>query len=353
MKIVTILGARPNFIKAYLISQELKKRHHQEIIIHTGQHYDFVMSEIFFKDLNIPKPHYNLGLKSDQINLMIDKISHLLKKTKPNLVLIYGDTNSSLCGTIASFINQIPVAHVEAGPRCFDMEMPEERNRIIIDHYSHWLFAPTISSYNYLKREGKNHVYFTGNVMYDSLKQSLNIIKKNHILTNLKIEKPFCLLTLHRPQNVDSELHLKTILQVIQSLPVKVIFPIHPRTKSRLLKFKLYKQFGSSCRLIQPVGYLDMLTLIFLSEYVITDSGGVQTEAYNLKRPCITLLNKSAWNELVENGWNRIAKMEKKDILNTVVSFQKKTPLPGNNVFGNGNSYIKIINILEKAYGKK
>lgn len=350
MKIVTILGARPNFVKAYLISKEFKKRGHQEIIVHTGQHYDYQMSEVFFKDLHIPTPDYNLNLRGTQINEMIKQIGAIIRNEKPNLTLVYGDTNSTLAGAISSFLNNTPIAHVEAGERCYDFEMPEERNRVIIDHYSHWLFCSTRVAIEKLNKEGvTKNVYFTGNVMYDSVLYNKDNLKKQTILEKFDLKpKEYVLLTLHRPQNVDSIDTIKILLKILQTVKYPIILPLHPRTKKSLSNFGLLEEFKKNVISTEPMNYLDTLAMIKNAKFVLTDSGGVQAESFCLNTPCISFLNDTAWTETVETGWNKIVALDEARAIQAIGDFSKTTPAVSSKpIFGDGTAYLQIIDILE------
>jgi len=348
MKVLTILGARPNFIKAFLLSHELKKRGHKEIIVHTGQHYDFEMSEVFFKELKIPKPAYNLNLKGEQINEMIFEIGNIIQEQKPDMVIVYGDTNSSLAGAMAAWHHNTKIAHVEAGERCFDMEMPEERNRIIIDHYATWLFCPTEQGKIYAKLEGKKNVWFTGNVMYDAIYHYRDSIEEKHSCNEYGLKpKEYVVMTLHRPQNVDSQENLGLILGGLRKTNKQILFSIHPRTKQKLQEYNLLKEYANSVRMINPVNYLTMLSLIKDSSFIITDSGGVQTDAYCLETPCITLLTKTGWKDTVDQGWNKVVGLDMQKLEDAICSFQTNPPSTHKNIFGEGDSHCKIINILE------
>lgn len=351
MKIVTILGARPNFVKAYLISKELKNRNHEEIIIHTGQHYDYQMSEVFFKDLEIPAPNYNLNLRSTQINDMVHEIQEIISREKPDLTLVYGDTNSTLAGAVASFLNHVPIAHVEAGERCYDFEMPEERNRVIIDHYSTWLFCATENATHNLQREKvTTNIFFTGNLMHDSVLHNLEPIAANSVLAKHTIDsKKYVLVTLHRPQNVDSPETVQRLLRIFENVSFPMVLPLHPRTKENLTKFGLLDTFKDKFILTDPLNYLDTLTMIKNAKFVLTDSGGVQTEAFSLHTPCVTFLNETVWTDTVEQGWNKVVALDEKKAADAIHYFTHNNPQPStSHIFGDGNAHQKIIDILER-----
>lgn len=355
MKILTVLGARPNFVKAYLISKEFKKRHHKEVIIHTGQHYDYQMSEVFFKDLRLPTPDYNLDLRSSQINAMVEKIGEIIKEEKPDFILVYGDTNSTLAGAMAGFLQHIPIAHVEAGERCYDLEMPEERNRVIIDHYAQLLFCPTEIGVKNLEREGvTKHVYLPGNIQYDSILYNKTKLEKHTIYENFGLKKKeYVLLTLHRPQNVDSIETVKILLKILKTVQYPMILPIHPRTKENLQNFGLLEEFKKIVTLTDPLNYLDTLAMVKNAKFILTDSGGLQVEAFCLHTPCITFLNETAWIQTVQQGWNKIVALDEKKAIAAIQYFSKTIPKSSKkNIFGNGTTYLQIIDTLEN-YAKK
>ena len=361
MKIVTVLGARPQFIKAALLSKELRKNNH-EIIIHTGQHYDFEMSNIFFKEMGIPDPDYNLGVgsasHSQQTAEMMLKLEKCFISLNPDLILLYGDTNSTLAATITAAKLEIPIAHVEAGPRMFDKSVPEEMNRIITDHLSTVLFAPTEKSVNNLKNEGiKEGVYLTGDVMFDLfLYFSKKADGSSDILKNLSLEKKnYILTTIHRARNTDIKENLEAITEAILDISTKktIIFPVHPRTRKFLRKYGFYDSLNKNpnIKLIKPVGYLDMNILTRNAQKIVTDSGGLQKEAYYAKVPCITLDTATGWQETVEEGWNILLEefkdekfIEKDTIIKKIINFQAEGKY--RNIFGDGNSVNKICKII-------
>ncbi|MGA2667121.1 MAG: UDP-N-acetylglucosamine 2-epimerase (non-hydrolyzing) [Patescibacteria group bacterium] len=350
-KIVTIVGARPQLIKTPLISQALKKIA-REIIVHTGQHYDFNMSDIFIKELKIKKPDYNLGVGSDshgvQTGKMLQKIEAVLLKEKPDLVLVYGDTNSTVAGSLAAAKLHIPVAHVEAGMRSYNRQMPEEINRVVTDHVSDLLFCPTQSSVKILKGEGITQgVYFTGDVMADiqlKLKAQMSNVKtlKKY---NLK-PKNYILATVHRAENTDRRKNLENIIKALIELGQTIIFPVHPRTVNYLKEYKLDILISHYpiIRLIKPVGFFDMIALEANASLILTDSGGVQKEAYLDYVPCVTLREQTEWIETVAAGWNRLAGTN----INKIVRLSRNFPEPKNhpNFLGDGKSYTKITQII-------
>lgn len=311
MKIVSIIGARPQFIKCAPVSREL--RHvAQEVLVHTGQHYDLEMSGVFFSELGIPEPDYNLGVGSgfhgQQTGEMLSKVEEILLKEHPDAVLVYGDTNSTLAGALAAAKLHVPVAHVEAGLRSFNRRMPEEINRVITDHLSNLLLCPTETSVGNLRQEGvSTGVHLVGDVMYDALMDSVERAKQlSTILDRLKLEpRRYLVVTVHRAENTDHLSRLEEILTAFSSLANSgrtIVFPVHPRTRKQLGKLS----FNCPERLlmIDPVPYLDMVLLEAQAQLIATDSGGIQKEAYWLGVPCITIRQETEWVETVDSGWN-------------------------------------------------
>jgi UDP-N-acetylglucosamine 2-epimerase len=351
MKILSIVGARPQFIKEYVVSKAVRN-FFDYVLIHTGQHYDFEMSQIFFNQLGISEPDYNLGLRfsshGEQTGKMLIEIKQVLKKEKPNLVLVYGDTNSTLAGALASTKLLIPVGHVEAGLRSYDRTMPEEINRILTDHSSQLLFVPTKTAKNILKREGITEgVHLTGDVMYDALLHNLKIAEKSKILKKLDITyKNYYLTTIHRPSNTDNVKNLSNILGVLSEADKKVIFPIHPRTAKFIDSYGLKKMIGKNIVMVKPIGYFDFIWLEKNAKKILTDSGGVQKEAYLLKVPCITLRDNTEWIETIEDKWNILTGADRKKILNAIQNFQPKQKQ--RHIFGNGHASEKIATIVQQ-----
>lgn len=315
MKICTIVGARPQFVKAAAISRALREDASvEEVMIHTGQHYDHIMSDVFFSELGIAVPQYNLGVGSGlhgaQTGQMLDKIEQVIMKERPDWMLVYGDTNSTLAGALAAAKLHIPVAHVEAGLRSFNRTMPEEINRIATDSISDCLFAPTQAALQQLLIEGHrpDTVVFSGDVMLDVFNETLNQARQtSEILTKLNLTQDgFALATIHRAENTDRPEILQRIFEGIEGLnrTLPVVCPLHPRTAAALSQAGLLERLHSTITLLDPVGYLDMLSLLHGSRLVVTDSGGLQKEAFFSKTPCITLRAETEWTELVEGGWN-------------------------------------------------
>lgn len=355
MKIVSIVGARPQFIKAVLVSKELRKNH-KEVLVHTGQHYDIELSKIFFDELNIPKPDYNLEVGSDtharQTARMMIAIEDTLVGEKPDLVLVYGDTNSTLAGALAAVKLHIPVAHVEAGPRMFDKSVPEEVNRVLTDHVSSFLFAPTQTAVDNLKREGiTDGVYLTGDVMLDSFLQFSRVAeKKSRILEQLQLSKgQYMLATVHRARNTEIEHNLRNIMEAFSSTDEKIVFPVHPRTLKYLKQYGLYGQLrdAPNVRLIAPVGYLDSIILTENARKVLTDSGGLQKEAYFSKVPCITLDETTGWPETVEDGWNTLVASNREKIIEAMSRFEPQGKQ--RKAFGDGKAAERIVDIINRS----
>ncbi len=321
MKLISIVGARPQFIKCAPLSRELRKEH-EEILVHTGQHYDREMSEIFFEELNIPKPDYNLGIGSgshgEQTGKMLIEIEKVLLKEKPNLMLVYGDTNSTLAGALAAAKLHIKVAHVEAGLRSFDRSMPEEINRVLTDHISDLLFCPTQTAMDNLANEGiAAGVHLVGDVMVDALEYNLKIAeKKSRIIEELGLEKgKYLVITVHRPGNTDNRENMTNIIEALGELERTIVFPVHPRTEKCLREYGLVEKMPGNVKLIKPMGYLDMLMLMANAKKILTDSGGIQKEAYMLGVPCITLRENTEWVETLEGGWNVLVGADKCGII--------------------------------------
>lgn len=315
--VVSIVGARPQFIKAAMVSRALRGTGQvREVLVHTGQHYDDNMSRIFFEELEIPDPDYNLGVGSAshgaQTGRMLEAIEQVLLKERPDWVLVYGDTNSTLAGALAAVKLHIPVAHVEAGLRSFNRRMPEEINRVLTDHASDLLFAPTVTAVENLKLEGipQHRIRLVGDVMYDAaLFYRERAERESHILQQLGLRpKGYVLATVHRAENTDDQARLRTILEALARVAgkVPVVLPIHPRTRSAVIHDWHLNQALRTVRVIDPVGYLDMLCLESNALVIATDSGGVQKEAFFFRVPCVTLRQETEWVELLELGWNRL-----------------------------------------------
>ena len=353
MKIVSVIGARPEFVKEAPLARELRK-YHDEIIIHTGQHYDYGMSRVFFGELSIPKPDYNLGVGSglhgEQTAKMLVKIEKVLLKEKPDLVIVSGDTNTTIAGALAASKLKIRLAHIEAGMRSYDKEMPEEINRIVTDHVSDILFCSTAAAVENLRSEGiSKNVFKAGDVMIDAIKENISLAEgKSTILERLKLKsKNYIVATVHRAGNTDSRENLNGIIEAFAKSKEKIIFPAHPRTEKCIRHYGLDKKLKNKNIIVtKPVGYLDMLVLEKNARKILTDSGGMQKEAYFFKVPCITLRDSTEWVETVKDGWNALAGASTPRILGAIRNFSPKGKQTEN--YGNGNASRNIANAINK-----
>jgi UDP-N-acetylglucosamine 2-epimerase len=349
LKVCTIVGARPQFIKADPLSRALTAQGHSEILIHTGQHYDHNMSEIFFQELGIRSPSYSLGVGSGahgaQTAQMLVKIEEALLREQPDVVVVYGDTNSTLAGALAAAKLHIPVAHVEAGERSFDRRMPEEINRIVADSLASLHFCASRTAVAHLAAEGiASSAYWVGDVMLDVLCRSLPIARRaSQVLDRLELRpQGYALVTIHRVANTDDPAALTQIVAILNVVDEPVIFPAHPRTRAALSR--VGAELGSHVRLIEPVGYFDMLQLEEHARIIATDSGGVQREAYFLGVPCLVLRETTEWAEAVEAGWNRLVGVDPRQVLAAWASFAPPAERPP--LFGDGNAGAQIVDIL-------
>jgi UDP-GlcNAc3NAcA epimerase len=357
MKILTIIGARPQFVKAAALSREIKKHAElHEIIVHTGQHFDENMSLIFFEEMEISKPHYNLNIHGlghgAMTGQMLEGIEKIINIEKPDTVLVYGDTNSTIAGALAAKKLHVKVAHVEAGLRSFNMQMPEEINRILTDRISDWLFCPTDTAIKNLKNEGfdnfRTNIIKTGDVMEDAaLFYTKRANEKSSILNQLSLDgKKYILATIHRAENTDDITNLKNLIDTFNELSDdnNVVVPLHPRTKNIIDKHKLETKFI----ITTPLGYFDMVVLIQNCELVITDSGGLQKEAFFFRKFCITTREQTEWIELIENGYNFIGSTKKNFIINKTIELLSKEFPPIINLYGNGEACKNICSELIK-----
>ena len=349
MKIISVVGARPQFIKLAILSKELRENHN-EIIIHTGQHYDDNMSKYFFEEMQIAKPDYNLNIGSGshgkQTAEMLIGLEDIFLHQKPDVVITFGDTNTTLATGLAATKLNIPVAHVEAGLRSHNREMPEEINRILTDHISDYLFAPTLTAMENIKIENLyGKPFLVGDVMYDSLLYYGKIAEqKSRILKNLKLkQKEYILLTLHRPYNVDNIHKLQNIFSALKQTKKIIVLPVHPRSRKMIERTNTI--IPENISIIEPLGYLDFIFLQKHSEKIITDSGGIQKEAYLNGIPCITIRPETEWIETVKAGWNVLVGDKKDQLIENCLHFKPSHNRP--RYFGDGNSSKKIISILE------
>jgi UDP-N-acetylglucosamine 2-epimerase len=348
MKLLTVLGARPQFIKAAPVSRILRQ-HHEEFLLHTGQHYDDAMSDLFFRQLAIPAPDKNLevgsGLHGAQTGAMMSGIESVALDYKPDWLLVYGDTNSTLAGALVAAKLHIPIAHVEAGLRSYDRRMPEEINRVVADHLSTLLLCPTETAVANLNREGITEgVRLVGDVMFDAFRQNLDVARQSsRIISELSLERgAYQLLTIHRAENVDQPERLRAILEGVTGSGRPVVFPVHPRTRAALTATETKP--GPNLRLIDPIGYLEMLVLEENAEAIVTDSGGVQKEAYFAGRPCITLRERTEWTETVEAGWNILVGTDADAIADAMRSFRPQGDRP--DLFGDGHASDRVVAAL-------
>ncbi|HET7116377.1 MAG TPA: UDP-N-acetylglucosamine 2-epimerase (non-hydrolyzing) [Hanamia sp.] len=349
MKIFSIVGARPQFIKLAPLSSALSGLH-EEIIVHTGQHYDYAMSEKIFSDLGIREPDIHLEIKSgsptSNITQMMLNLEVEMVKYKPDLVIVFGDTNSTFAGAMIAAKLNLPIVHIEAGLRSYNRSMPEEINRIVTDHVSSYLFAPTQTAVKILKNEGlEKSTFFTGDIMVDSMKSNLQIaLSKSTIIADFKLKNTtYNLLTLHRNYNVDDAKILEHLLNQLGELGEKIIFPVHPRTRKMLADSYLVP---GNIQMTPPQGYLDFIALEHSAKRIITDSGGIQKEAYILKKPCITLRTETEWIETVEENWNLLLNPSDEKLTSKISNF--KTPEKQKDIFGKciTETMIKIINSI-------
>lgn len=356
--ILTIVGARPQFIKAAVVSRAIKEHNKsetnkiQEMIIHTGQHFDANMSDLFFEEMHIPKPNWNLkisgGTHGQMTGEMLKGIEKIILEVKPDWLLVYGDTNSTLAGALAASKLQIPIAHVEAGLRSFNMNMPEEINRILTDRISNLLFCPTITAVKNLKTEGydylPNKIINSGDVMYDAALYYQEFSKKPN---SLKFDNEvFILATVHRAENTDDSQKLCEIFDSLQIIAKKttVVIPLHPRTKKCLDSIS-YKITSQNLIIIEPVGYLEMIWMLENSTLVMTDSGGLQKEAYFFKKPCITLRDETEWVELIDEGYNLLCGSKQSRIL-AGYEQMKNIKIEHSGLYGLGDTGNKIVSYL-------
>jgi UDP-GlcNAc3NAcA epimerase len=351
MKLVTVLGARPQFIKAATLSRLIRTDNSvEEIIVHTGQHYDANMSDIFFHQMQIPQPNYNLEIKGqyhgEMTGKMLEGIEKVISKEKPDLVMVYGDTNSTLAGSLAAKKMHVRVAHVEAGLRSFNMKMPEEINRILTDRISDLLFCPSQASVKNLEREGFQHypckIYDVGDIMKDVAL----FYRDKGVAPSFPIPKTFFLASIHRAENTDHPKRLGNILDAFVELSAEnpIILPLHPRTKARLPQdFRP----GNGLIICEPLGYLEMVYLLNRCSMVITDSGGLQKEAFYFSKFCVTVRDETEWTELVESGFNAIAGTERNAIIQAVKNFRHKSPPAASSLYGDGNTARKILEIIK------
>lgn len=361
IKILTIIGARPQFIKAAVLARALKEhgKAFREVIVHTGQHFDKNMSDVFFEEMEIPRPDYNLNINSlshgAMTGKMLEGIEQILIQEQPQCVIVYGDTNSTIAGALAARKLHIPVAHVEAGLRSFNMKMPEEINRILTDRISDLLYCPTDKAVANLEAEGfalfPCRIEQVGDVMQDAaLFYRKKSEQESNISSSLSLsDRPYILATIHRAENTDHYDRLKSIAEGLNKLSkkYKVVLPLHPRTKNCLAQHDLALDFTP----IAPVGYLDMIQLLSNAQAVITDSGGVQKEAYFFHRHCVTVRDETEWTELVEGGYNTLLSPTGEDMVSVVEDAMNKPFKVGTELYGGGRAGKRIVSSLQNYLG--
>lgn len=362
MKLITIIGARPQFVKAAAVSREIAKHKNiKEIIVHTGQHFDFNMSDVFFEEMNIPKPDYNLNIHGlshgAMTGQMLEKIDEIITKEKPDCVLVYGDTNSTLAGALAASKLHVPVAHVEAGLRSFNMNMPEEINRILTDRISNILFCPTSNAVNNLRKEGfdnfKCKIVENGDVMQDAvLFYSKYSDKRSTVINKIGLDK-FVVCTIHRAENTDDPEKIKGIFAAMVQVAKEglgVVLPLHPRTRKCVESLSIDT---TGITILDPLGYFDMIELLKHCSLVFTDSGGLQKEAFFFGKPCVTLREETEWVELIQKGYNVLAGSSKEKILDAYKTMMGKHIPNDVSLYGGGEASNKIVSYLLKSYGEK
>jgi len=389
MKFLSIIGARPQFIKAAVVSRKIRDEGIKEILVHTGQHYDFNMSDIFFQELDLPKPDYHLGVGSgghgEQTGRMLLEIEKVLLQQKPDVALVYGDTNTTLAGSLAAVKLHIPVAHIEAGLRSYNRSMPEEINRVLTDHCSDILFCPTETAVKNLQKEGFINVVGDGKLIDDdfSLAQRARglplVINVGDVMLDIALDvkkliekktggekrileryflkaKDYILVTIHRADNTDNKENLQNIMEALKEIArkgLKIFFPAHPRTKKALKKFNLLTDIPKNLIIGKPISYVEIITLESNAKLIITDSGGLQKEAYFFKVPCIIPRSETEWTELVKIGWNKVVGTMKENLVNSVVNMlnEDSPNRQWTSFYGQGKASEKIVRVL-LDYGK-
>lgn len=356
MKLLSVVGARPQFVKAAVLSRELAKEGLEEVMVHTGQHYDPKMSQIFFEELEIAPPAYNLemggGGHGQMTGRMLGGIENVLLQEKPDAVIVYGDTNSTLAGALAAAKLHIPVVHVEAGLRSFNRRMPEEINRVLTDHISTLLFCPTEHSQRLLASEGiTKGVYVVGDLMRAALAHAQVLAEREDYVAKrtVQAEKPYALLTCHRAENTDDPKKLLGILRGVAACPYPVFWPVHPRTRMILQKYGLLPEVAKLTQLrpVEPVGYVEMAALLKDASLVFTDSGGLQKEAFWSAVPCLTLRTETEWVETVETGWNQLVGTDEHCITSAIREVKRPEGWDAD-LYGKSNVAAFIVNILKE-----
>lgn len=353
MKFLSVVGARPEFIQAMPVSQALRTRH-EEVLVHTGQHYDYQMSQIFFDELAIPVPHYNLaispGTHAQQTAEILLRLEPIIQVEKPDAVIVRGDTNSTLGAALVASKLQTRLIHIEAGERSYNRAMPEEINRLVVDAIADYHFCVSQKAVAQLAREGKSQrVHWAGDVMLDALRQILPIVatRADQLLQFGVKSEQYGLVTIHRAANVDHAPRLQQILQTFNQLEEPILFPVHPRTRQAIAQLDL--ALADHIQLIEPVGYLDMILLAANARIIATDSGGLQREAFYLLTPCLTLRDETEWTETVATGWNYLVGADPQQILERWCDFPLPPAPPP--LLGDGTAAQRIVTILEETFG--
>lgn len=356
LRVLSIVGARPQFIKAAPVSKALRQAGHSECLVHTGQHYDHAMSQVFFEEMGLPEPAINLNVGSGshgwQTAQMLANLEEVMASQLPDWVLVYGDTNTTLAGALAAVKLKLPLAHVEAGPRSFNRSMPEEHNRVLADHCADILFCPTQTSVANLKREGiASGVHLVGDTMYDAVLEFSEIAReRSTIISDLGLQaRRYILATVHRPDNTDVPENLDSILSAFGEIHEPIVFPVHPRTRKKIAELNGKLRDLPNLKMIEPLGYLDMLLLEQNARLVLTDSGGIQKEAYFFGVPCVTLRLETEWVETVEAGWNVLVGKDREQICAAANGRHWPSGNPPS-AFGDGIAAYRIVSQL--ANGK-
>lgn len=353
MKVLTVVGARPEFVQTAPVSRAIRRRH-SEVLVHTGQHHDDNMSAVFFADCDLPPPDHQLavsgGLHGDQTGRMMMALEPVMLAEAPDWVLVYGDTNTTVAAALTASKLGLPLAHVEAGLRSHDRRMPEEINRVMTDHLSQLLLAPTPAAVANLEREGIRHgVELVGDVrvdiVLDTARRSRPNLEKLLGRAGLLPEEPYALATIHRPSNTDARERLTAVVDALALVGVPVVLPVHPRLGKRLREFELV--LGGELRPLEPLGFVEMMTLLSSCEIVVTDSGGLQKEAYLLGRPTVTLRDTTEWTETVEAGWNRLAEPEPETFRAAILAARTRTPKARPDLYGPPGTGKRIVDRLE------
>ncbi len=357
MKIMTVVGARPEFIQTAPVTKAIRRRH-TEILVHTGQHYDDNMSKVFFHDLGIPQPEINLevgsGSHAAMTGQIMTRVEEAMLREKPDWVVVFGDTNSTIGAALAAAKIHIPVAHIEAGLRSYDRKMPEEINRVMADHISNVLFPPTQAAVDNLRKEGITEgVYLVGDVRVDVVLGMVETARTRQAdlfaQTRLTAGEPFALATIHRASNTDDRARLTDIVNAFNTLELPVVLPVHPRLKKMMGEFGL--SFSGNVRAVEPLGFVDMVALLDAGKIVVTDSGGLQKEAYMLRRPCVTVRVTTEWIETVDSGWNRLT--EPGDFKAAVSAALQPPPAEHPDFYGAFGVSDRIVDVLEAELAKR